>query len=99
MDSLQSAIKGIIDSWVTESQSSVDEILTLSSAQVPLHRQGRRHSRIFTRSPLTLIAHLQIGICRFVASIGWNTLDLPDGTLLSLSEDIPQKVLYRVSDD
>jgi hypothetical protein len=88
----------------TGSHSTETELLSLSAypQQFPVHSRGRRHTQLFSGSGSVSI-QLEIpnlGTITYALNAGWNQLDMPDDTLLSLAPGATGtvNVLFRRTD-
>lgn len=79
----------------------VDEtiMLTLAPQFAELKLKGRKYSRIYVANATTQITVQtpRTGTYTFTASGGWQSLDLPDGTLIWLATGTPTNIIHRVS--
>lgn len=82
-------------------EKPIDMLITLQADPVRLllRTQGRYYNLLFSPvSAIQITANVPgLGACQFTPAIGWNELDLPDGTELFLSTGNPQNYLLRLT--
>lgn len=70
-------------------------------SEYPLDRQGRKYMMIFVQNNTTFVFNIPgLGPTQLALSVGWNTLNLPSGTRLSLLSGNTEtiNVIFRADD-
>jgi len=81
-----------------ELASDIDEVIMLR--QTPnfwrMNAKGRKYTMLLVASSLSLVCDVPfVGQVNLTLQVGWNVLNLPDGTGLALSSGNDTPVLYR----